>query len=505
MAEESPLKDKFLIKPRGLWLIGGITAASIIAAVVGFSQLSSTKASRTEQAPATTAPTPLAVTALGRLEPLGEVIKLSAPSSIEGTRVKELLVQQGATVKVGDVIAILDSRTQRAASVEQSERQVKVAEAKLSQVQAGAKLGEIDAQKATIARLEAQLIGERESQNATIARLKAQLQGEKDTLAATISRLEAQLKGDTVSQTARISRLEAQLKGEIAEQEATINRVQSQVNNAESEYNRNLQLYRDGVISISLLDSKRLTLETTQQQLKEEQANLNKIINTSQEQLIEEKATLQKLESIGTEQINEITATRRQTVETLEQQIKEAEANLSKTESTLLRQIDEAEANLARIAEVRPVDIESAQAEVNSALASVEKAKADLDQSYIKSPINGQVLKIHSRPGEVIGNDGIAEIGNTNQMFVVAEVYESDINKVKLGQSATITSGAINQQLQGTVAEVGLQIGKKDVLDTDPAADVDARVVEVKIRLDPESSQKVAGLTNMQVEVKIAI
>jgi HlyD family secretion protein len=55
------------------------------------------------------------------------------------------------------------------------------------------------------------------------------------------------------------------------------------------------------------------------------------------------------------------------------------------------------------------------------------------------------------------------------------------------------------------VDHIGLQIGKKDVLDTDPAADTDARVVEVKIRLDPEASQVVAGLTYLQVNVKILL
>jgi HlyD family secretion protein len=53
------------------------------------------------------------------------------------------------------------------------------------------------------------------------------------------------------------------------------------------------------------------------------------------------------------------------------------------------------------------------------------------------------------------------------------------------------------------VAEIGLQIGKKDVLGTDPVADADARVVEVKIRLDPSSSKQVADLTNLQVNVVI--
>jgi HlyD family secretion protein len=57
--------------------------------------------------------------------------------------------------------------------------------------------------------------------------------------------------------------------------------------------------------------------------------------------------------------------------------------------------------------------------------------------------------------------------------------------------------------LGGTVRVVGLKIGKKDVLNTDPAADVDARVVEVKILLTPESSKKVAGLTYAKALVKI--
>ncbi|MEO1397193.1 MAG: HlyD family secretion protein, partial [Cyanobacteria bacterium J06634_5] len=46
-------------------------------------------------------------------------------------------------------------------------------------------------------------------------------------------------------------------------------------------------------------------------------------------------------------------------------------------------------------------------------------------------------------------------------------------------------------------------IFKRDVLGTDPLADTDGRVVEVKIRLDPDDSQAIAGLTNIQVDVTI--
>jgi HlyD family secretion protein len=112
-------------------------------------------------------------------------------------------------------------------------------------------------------------------------------------------------------------------------------------------------------------------------------------------------------------------------------------------------------------------------------------------------------LKVHTYPGEIVGNNGIVELGQTRQMYVVAEVYESDVKDLRLGQKATVTSAAFNGKVHGTVAEIGLQIKKKGVLDTNPTADADARIVEVKIRLDQAGSHKVAGLTNLEVTVQI--
>jgi HlyD family secretion protein len=45
------------------------------------------------------------------------------------------------------------------------------------------------------------------------------------------------------------------------------------------------------------------------------------------------------------------------------------------------------------------------------------------------------------------------------------------------------------------------QVRKQDATGTDPASRKDARVVEVEIKLD--DSKRVAGLTNLQVEVVI--
>jgi len=110
------------------------------------------------------------VTALGRLEPKGEVIKVSASGSAEGNRIDRLLVKEGDTVKTGQAIAILDSRDRLSAALDQAQEQVRVAQANLAKVKAGAKNGEIQAQKATIGRLEADRSNEIAAQQAIVAR-----------------------------------------------------------------------------------------------------------------------------------------------------------------------------------------------------------------------------------------------------------------------------------------------------------------------------------------------
>ena len=131
-----------------------------------------------------------------------------------------------------------------------------------------------------------------------------------------------------------------------------------------------------------------------------------------------------------------------------------------------------------------------------------------MEQTYVKSPTEGQILNINARPGELVNSeDGVVEIGQTDRMMAIAEVYESDIHQVKLGQLATIKSesGAFSGEILGQVEQIGLRIGKKTVFTTDPAADVDSRVVEVKIRLDPQTSDRVSTLTNSKAIVKISV
>ena len=53
------------------------------------------------------------------------------------------------------------------------------------------------------------------------------------------------------------------------------------------------------------------------------------------------------------------------------------------------------------------------------------------------------------------------------------------------------------------VSAIGLEIGRQTITSDDPAAQTDARVVDVIISLAPESSARAARLTNLEVITRI--
>ena len=301
------------------------------------------------------------VTALGRLQPEGEdLIQVATPSSTQMSGqsvIQELRVKEGSKVSQGDVLAILDNQGSLSASLVEAQASWENAIAQLEQVKAGAKLGEVEAARANVARIEAEL---------------------------------------------RIVR---------------------------RDYQRHTQLQKEGAISVAELDARWMILKTTEQQLEQARQTLNSI------------------------------------------------------------------------KEVRPTDVRQAQAQVAIAQATLQRAKLDLDRSYVRAPISGQVIQIHTLPGEKVGDKGILELGNTDTMYVVAEVYETDIRLVKVGQQAIITSPVFEGEVTGQVERIGLTIKRNEVFNTDPQADTDTRIVEVKIRLN--ESNRVARFTNLQVYVTI--
>lgn len=273
------------------------------------------------------------------------------------------------------------------------------------------------------------------------------------------AKLEQTLTGDSKladisAQKANITRLKSQLRYETAERQAAISSAEAELKQARLTYERNSTLQQQGAVSKQTSDETLEQLELSKATLEERKAQLNNTVQTLQAEIIQE------------------------------------------TE------------NLAKLQEVRPVDIKVAEIELERALIAVEQRQADLEDTKVRVPISGQILRINTRVGEQVNTEeGIVELGQTEQMYAIAEVYETDISKVRIGQPATMIGeyGGFTGKITGTVEHLGLQVGMKEVRETseDPTQDENSRVVEVKVRIAPEDSQKVSGLTNMQVRVEI--
>ena len=257
--------------------------------------------------------------------------------------------------------------------------------------------------------------------------------------------------GAIAAQRAIIAQLEADLIGTTATQTATLARLRAELQNADAEFERFNSLYQAGAVSASERDAKRLTLDAAQAQ------------------------------------------------------VLEAEANQGRSVNTLRAQIEAARSTLEELMDVRPEDVAIAQAEVDRSIEALALATTELEQTQIRAPIAGQVLKVHLQPGEKVGDRGIVELGHTTHMMVVAEVDESDIRHVKLGQIAVITGSAFEGELRGHVVELGRAVNRQSVFSTQPGKNLDSRVIDVRIALTPVDSQAVRNLTNLQVQAAIDV
>ena len=128
----------------------------------------------------------------------------------------------------------------------------------------------------------------------------------------------------------------------------------------------------------------------------------------------------------------------------------------------------------------------------------------DLFNSKLRSPIDGFILGINTRVGERPNNQGILDIGSSQKMEALIEVYESDIDRVFLSQNVELISenGGFQETLKGKVIRISPQVKQRKVLSTDPTGDADSRIIEVLVNLNKESIDIVQNFAGMKVIAK---
>jgi len=104
----------------------------------------------------------------------------------------------------------------------------------------------------------------------------------------------------------------------------------------------------------------------------------------------------------------------------------------------------------------RQEDIDSAQASINQAQANVDLCQSQMNDNYLRSPIDAKITDINVRVGEVVSpNESVVDLLSSNPFEIKANIYEEDIVKIKPENSVKIDLVAFPQQsFSGKVVSV---------------------------------------------------
>jgi HlyD family secretion protein len=146
---------------------------------------------------------------------------------------------------------------------------------------------------------------------------------------------------------------------------------------------------------------------------------------------------------------------------------------------------------------------------VDSLAENLKIAERRLEATLVKAPVAGQVLRVIGHEGDATGAQPIFQLADIGAMVVLAEVYETDIQALDawLRESsvlATITSRALSKPLIGEVQRhhIARLIAKNQVFSLNPREDIDRRVVEVRVEVQPTSVELASLYVGLEVQVE---
>lgn len=204
--------------------------------------------------------------------------------------------------------------------------------------------------------------------------------------------------------------------------------------------------------------------------------------------------------------------------------VKDIVAEQTVSKQRLLRdqidsELDAARKQLTKMRTTQRLSLRLADAQIKAAQAELERGQSSfsrdqlqtqlqlagerLKATELRAPSKGTILHILAHEGELVGGQPILRMADTKKLIVRAEVYETDIARVKVGDEATMSSRifAGEDALKGKVKWISHTVGKAHEVALDPRAVVDRRVVEVKIELPP--NKRAADYIGHQVHVTI--
>jgi HlyD family secretion protein len=152
------------------------------------------------------------------------------------------------------------------------------------------------------------------------------------------------------------------------------------------------------------------------------------------------------------------------------------------------QRLEREKVSLALAKQVLKNDLARYEIDLASTQAQIEIARRNREASLVRSPLDGVVVQISSRPGERISGAGIAKVVDMSQLRVFADVSEDQVARLAPGGKVDITLRGNPTVYNGTIIRVASTVTRMQRVEPDGAASTDARVVQVEIQFDDPSS-----------------
>lgn len=393
------------------------------------------------------------IDATGTIEPLN-IVEVSSKAS---GKILEITVEEGDYVEQDAVIARIET-TYVAADLEQAQADFSASQARLDQSKIN-----IELQKE---QTEIQIRQAREK----LAEAKKQLEQLKEQI--DIEKITNQRQLDDAENSHEMAKLRYKLltsetvrEEDKKRAEASVSQAKANRDLAEKEYKRKQQLFENQYISNSDLDAAATQRDSAQAQYESalEQAKLVKK-PASPEELELSRAEIKKAEFAINAAKEQIQKEKYRDMEIEIQQLRVTQAEDA---------LELAYANQKQI-DLKEKDLDSSNAQLMRSASALQLAKESYDDTVIRAPISGTILEKTVEEGQVIvssfggggGRGGsvssegqvLVTMADLEKVYVATEVDETDIGKVQVGQSVTITVEAYpDQPLQGEVLRIAPQ------------------------------------------------
>lgn len=256
----------------------------------------------------------------------------------------------------------------------------------------------------------------------------------KGPLASEIARARAELAQAITVGQARLDGAEARYRKvmagtrpqEIAAAKAELQSRQEVLTKAQKDYQRTQKLVDQGAVARANLDSATADVQTAKSAVISQQQHLS---------MLQEGAT-----------VNEI-AEARATV---------AEARAARDTSTRAAR----EALNTLLANPRPEDVTSARARVDEARAHLRQAQDATTRSHLRAPFDGVVAHVAVEAGRAVSpGEKLISFQEMSRPLIEVETDEGNLNDLRTGQTATVTSDAYpGRSFHAVLTDLGSQV-----------------------------------------------